>query len=547
MLLQRQRWPTSGSAVIGLTDKGFEEVQAERITGPQSAQRADILALTAALRLTQDQSVNIYTDSAYAHMTVHVALKEWQRNDFQTAIGTPIKHYDDILKLRDALMLPTAVAVIKCKGHSRTNDYVSAGNESADRAAKVVAGYRPILQLNVSESECDDPQEVTTETIKLWQEKASPEERSMWRWKGGLKDKDGIWRKEGRCIPPQARLKILISEAHGICHVGVDETLRRLHSWWHPYMRSIVKSELQDCDVCNRYNSMPTTKPPQGVHDPDVNAPGQVISMDFTDMIRPVLGFRYLLVIDDSFSGWPEAYPCRAETATTVVKHLVNHYIPTHGFPRKIRSDNGTHFKNKHLQDVERMLGLKHNFGSVYHPQSQGQVEGMNRSIKEKLAKALASSTLNWLQALPLALMNVGMSLNSSKGWTPFECHTNRPFPAPTAPLAAPKVPGPTGLKQLTNYFSQLTKKQPDAPLEMNVCESVWVKVIKRKWSEPRWTGPFQVTERTATAVRLEGKGDTWFHLSSTRPAESALGLVIPPPDDNHKTESTDPDAAATG
>lgn len=62
-------------------------------------------------------------------------------------------------------MLPTAVAVIKCKSHSRTKDYVSAGNESADRAAKKVAGYRPTLLQTVSECNCDDPQEVTAERI----------------------------------------------------------------------------------------------------------------------------------------------------------------------------------------------------------------------------------------------------------------------------------------------------------------------------------------------------------------------------------------------
>ncbi|KAG7999496.1 hypothetical protein GBF38_000197 [Nibea albiflora] len=52
--------------------------------------------------------------------------------------------------------------------------------------------------------------------------------------------------------------------------------------------------------------------------------------------------------------------------------------------------------------------------------------------------------------------------------------------------------------------------------------EAEWVLlcVIKRKWSEPRWTGPFQVTERTTHAVRLKGKGDAWFHWSQYAAAE---------------------------
>nr|XP_024657220.1 uncharacterized protein LOC112433144 [Maylandia zebra] len=48
----------------------------------------------------------------------------------------------------------------------------------------------------------------------------------------------------------------------------------------------------------------------------------------------------------------------------------------------------------------------------------------------------------------------------------------------------------------------------------------VWLKVYKRKWDEPRWTGPFEVTTRTSHAVQLRGKGDTWYHWSQCAAAE---------------------------
>ncbi|XP_072563617.1 uncharacterized protein [Paramormyrops kingsleyae] len=57
-------------------------------------------------------------------------------------------------------------------------------------------------------------------------------------------------------------------------------------------------------------------------------------------------------------------------------------------------------------------------------------------------------------------------------------------------------------------------------PAKPHTAEWVLLKVIKRKWSEPRWTGPFQVTERMSHAVRLKGKGDTWFHWSQCAAAE---------------------------
>lgn len=48
----------------------------------------------------------------------------------------------------------------------------------------------------------------------------------------------------------------------------------------------------------------------------------------------------------------------------------------------------------------------------------------------------------------------------------------------------------------------------------------VWLKVYKRRWNEPRWTGPFEVETRTSHPVRLKGKGETWYHWSQCAVAE---------------------------
>lgn len=101
----------------------------------------------------------------------------------------------------------------------------------------------------------------------------------------------------------------------------------------------------------------------QGIQNPPGPFPvprttGEEILMDFTDMGEWVRGKRYLLVIIDVYSGWPEVYPTAKENAAAVIKALINYYIPNHGFPRRIRSDNGTHFKNKHLEQVEQQLSL---------------------------------------------------------------------------------------------------------------------------------------------------------------------------------------------
>ena len=50
-------------------------------------------------------------------------------------------------------------------------------------------------------------------------------------------------------------------------------------------------------------------------------------------------------------------------------------------FPTVLRSDNDPTFMNDLFAAMNRILNIRHVFGSTYHPQSQGQVENMHRTM----------------------------------------------------------------------------------------------------------------------------------------------------------------------
>ena len=73
--------------------------------------------------------------------------------------------------------------------------------------------------------------------------------------------------------------------------------------------------------------------------------------MDFTQMPASQ-GYKYLLVVIDTVTGWIEGFPTWTEKAEEVVKKLRHEIFPRFGLPRSLQSDNGTTFTSKVTQGV---------------------------------------------------------------------------------------------------------------------------------------------------------------------------------------------------
>ena len=125
---------------------------------------------------------------------------------------------------------------------------------------------------------------------------------------------------------------------------------------------------------CAKNNIRKGITTPTG-HMPVPEGPFKHIVMDYVDMIKPIRGKRYMLVIIDRFSRCVEAIPSVDQGSGTVVKFLSTEVIPRFGIPSEISSDNGSAFIQKVVKTIIQQLRMKQRLGCVYHPQSQGMVE----------------------------------------------------------------------------------------------------------------------------------------------------------------------------
>ena len=106
------------------------------MTPGTSAHLAELIALTRALELGKGKRIAIYTDSKHAFLVLHAHVTIRIERGHLTTRGSPIKCGDQILRLLEAVHLPTEVSVSHCKEHQEGSTEVAGGNQAADQAAE---------------------------------------------------------------------------------------------------------------------------------------------------------------------------------------------------------------------------------------------------------------------------------------------------------------------------------------------------------------------------------------------------------------------------
>ncbi|XP_076984095.1 uncharacterized protein LOC143656149 [Tamandua tetradactyla] len=249
----------------------------------------------------------------------------------------------------------------------------------------------------------------------------------------------------------------------------------------------------------------------------------------------------------DTFSGWVEAYPTKRETAQVVVKKIMEEIFPRFGLPKVIGSDNGPAFVAQVSQGVARILGIDWKLHCAYRPQSSGQVERMNRTIKETLTKlAIETGLKDWTMLLPYALFRARNTPSALMcNLTPYEILYGAPPPVKdissileiNSSLHTPLLDRLRALEKAQRFlWRQLsTSYQPGdnrTPHQYQVGDFVYVRRHQVQTLEPRWKGPYQVLLTTPTTVKVDGIA-SWIHASHLKPAPS-------PSESQWKLERTD-------
>ena len=227
--------------------------------------------------------------------------------------------------------------------------------------------------------------------------------------------------------------------------------------YW-PGIRGEVRRWCASCRECQLVNQPAIPRAPLRPL-PLMEVPFERIGMDLIGPFpRSARGYRFVLVLVDYATRYPEAVPLRTISAKSVAQALFQ-VISRVGIPKEILTDQGTSFMSRTLRELYGLLGVKSIRTSVYHPQTDGLVERLNKTLKSMIRKFIHEEERNlakWLDPLLFAVREVPQA---STGFSPFELLFGRKPQGILDLLRENWEEGPSPSKNEIQYILDLREK----------------------------------------------------------------------------------------
>ncbi|XP_059488604.1 uncharacterized protein LOC132204244 isoform X2 [Neocloeon triangulifer] len=236
------------------------------------------------------------------------------------------------------------------------------------------------------------------------------------------------------------------------------------------------------------------------------------VHIDLVGPLPEVEGYKYCLTMVDRFTRWPEAVPLKRISALDVVTAFRSNWIARYGVPGTVVCDQGRQFESDLFKKFSKNFGFEIHHTNAYHPQANGMVERLHRTMKA----ALMCQEQNWMAALPMVLLGLRSVFKEDLHTTPSLLVYGeelrlpgtffvRPTPQQAADLAA----------QLRSHFATLLPipaahhggktffVHPDLATATHVF--LRTDAVRGALEKP-YTGPYSVIMRNAKSFVIEVK-----------------------------------------
>ncbi|KAI5152176.1 hypothetical protein ENBRE01_2627 [Enteropsectra breve] len=215
--------------------------------------------------------------------------------------------------------------------------------------------------------------------------------------------------------------ELFIAAAHGHSHIGVKKMESFIFANACGISRKEIRNYVAGCRVCQASTPYTTLPPVNPIVETAKLERFIADAIDMQAYSEYNDGIKWIINVVDSYSKFAWSFRTADKRSDTLAR-LFKSLFYNEGAPKILHCDNGLEFKNSNIDQVCMEFNICRVYGRARHPQSQGQVERFNQTLKRRLAKATAS-TPRWIDMHDRVVYEYNTSIHSASNETPFKLH----------------------------------------------------------------------------------------------------------------------------
>ncbi|GFW99422.1 transposon Tf2-9 polyprotein [Trichonephila clavipes] len=304
-------------------------------------------------------------------------------------------------------------------------------------------------------------------------------------------------------IPQKFRFQ-MFQLIHGLAHPGIKATIELMTE---KYVWSDIKKQVREwakaCIRCQKCKVSRHTKSKLG----EFEQPDEwfsVVHIDLIGKLSPSEGMQYCLTCIDRFSCWMEAIPIPEITAEIVGRAFYEKWICRFGVPAKFVTDQGRQFEAELFRSKAAICGAKVAHTTSYHPQCNGKVERLHRTLKGAIK---ARNNIRWTESLPTVLLGLRASIRPDISYTIAQMVYGTFIKLPGEFFDPPTInmDPQNFVAKLQQHMAELKPLKSPSNRKQNIfvhkdlksCFHVFLRIDRvKKTLEPPYEGPYTVQKK---------------------------------------------------
>jgi hypothetical protein len=203
-------------------------------------------------------------------------------------------------------------------------------------------------------------------------------------------------------------------------HTGVKRTYAKLRAkYFWKSMKKEISKYIRNCHKCNVNKKFRNTKEKLILTRTPVK-PFDIVQVDLMGPL-PITEKenKYVLTVQDELTNYLILIPIANKEAKTVADNLLKNVILVYGPMKTLKSDMGSEFVNKCVQELLQTLKIDQKLSTPYRHQTVGKIERSHRVINAYIRNFLEDN--EWDELLPFCSFAYNTTPNSNHFYTPYE------------------------------------------------------------------------------------------------------------------------------